>query len=299
MQLRYFRYFVSLARLRHFARAADECGVTQPTLSAGLTALEKELGWRLVERDRRFIGLTEQGEALLPWAQQILGTMLGMQHAVGGAGESIAGEFRLACVPAALPMVGHFGEVLLRSNPGVTLSVHSRTSREIVRGLNALEYDAGMTYLEGLPADLAAVPIHSERYCFLVRRGTCPDDQGTIGWADLVDWPLCLLHPDMQFRQILDAHLQSEGVAVMPRMIADSFTALLGMVRDGGLATIVPEGYAGLLEGVGWAHVLRFDHVETARAIGLVLVDRALLTPLANAGLTAARSLSSPDLALP
>lgn len=295
MQLRYFRYFVSLARLRHFARAAETCGVTQPTLSAGLTALEREIGWRLVERDRRFVRLTERGEALLPWAQQILGTITGMKHAVGGAGESISGDFRLACVPAALPLIGHFGEALLRSNPGVTLSVYSRPSREIVRGLNALEYDAGMTYLDGLPPELAAIPLHAERYCFVVRTGACPSEQTTIAWTDLADWRLCMLHPDMQFRQILDTHLQSRGVAVAPRMIADSFTALLGMVREGGLAAIVPEGYAGLLEGVDWAHILRFDQVEVARTIGLVLVDRTLLAPLASAGLAAARSLSPPE----
>jgi len=61
MQLQHLRYFVALARTRHFAQAASECGVSQPTLSAGLLALEQELDKRLVERDRRFIGLTEHG----------------------------------------------------------------------------------------------------------------------------------------------------------------------------------------------------------------------------------------------
>ena len=61
MQLRHLRYFVTLARIRHFARAAEECGVSQPTLSSGLIALEQEFGRRLIDRDRRFVGLTPHG----------------------------------------------------------------------------------------------------------------------------------------------------------------------------------------------------------------------------------------------
>ena len=68
MQIRTIEYFVALARERHFGRAAAACGVTQPTLSSGIGALEDELGVRLVLRDRRFAGLTVEGEAALPWA---------------------------------------------------------------------------------------------------------------------------------------------------------------------------------------------------------------------------------------
>ena len=53
MQLRLLRYFTALAREQHFARAAEACGVTQPTLSSGIAALEEQFGRRLVARDRR------------------------------------------------------------------------------------------------------------------------------------------------------------------------------------------------------------------------------------------------------
>ena len=64
MNLRDLKYFIALAETRHFGQAAARSFVSQPTLSAGLAALEQELGKRLVERDRRFIGLTEHGEAI-------------------------------------------------------------------------------------------------------------------------------------------------------------------------------------------------------------------------------------------
>ena len=75
MDIRALRYFVETVRHSSFTQAAELCHVTQPTLSAGLTTLEAEFGRRLVERDRRFIGLTPHGQALLPWAEQILGAV--------------------------------------------------------------------------------------------------------------------------------------------------------------------------------------------------------------------------------
>ena len=81
MQLQHLRFFVALARVRHFAQAAAECGVSQPTLSAGLVALEQALGKRLVDRDRRFIALTAEGAAILPWAEQALGAVRGLAQA--------------------------------------------------------------------------------------------------------------------------------------------------------------------------------------------------------------------------
>jgi len=57
MSIRFIRYFVVLAAERHFARAAELCDVSQPTLSAGLANLEQELGKRLIVRDRRFVAL--------------------------------------------------------------------------------------------------------------------------------------------------------------------------------------------------------------------------------------------------
>ena len=196
MQLRHLRYFVTLARVRHFARAADECGVSQPTLSSGLIALEQEFGRRLIDRDRRFIGLTPHGEAMLPWAHQILGAMGAMTAAV--AETPLEGPFTLAAIPAALPLVGRFGAALLAANPDLVLSVRSTTARAIDQGLSALEVDAGITYLDPeAPACMVGVPLASEDYRFLTRRGGKYDDRLTIAWDEAVAQDLCLLDESM------------------------------------------------------------------------------------------------------
>jgi DNA-binding transcriptional LysR family regulator len=290
MQLRGLRYFVTLASEQHFARAADRCGITQPTLSAALSALEQELGKRLVERDRRYVGLTPEGRALLPWAQQMLAAHEGMVHAVEAIGGPIHGEFRLGAIPAAMPAVGPLTEALLAAHPGLSLSIRSFTSREIVRGLNAFELDAGLTYLDHEPpADMLGVPLYGERYMFVARREAGFDDHGRISWEEAAATPLCLLHQGMQNRRILDAALSVRGLAIAPRATSDSYVALLALVRSGGFATIMPDSYATMLEALGWARFIPFEGEQAASRIGLIVVDRAPLNPLSAAALTVAR----------
>lgn len=293
MHLRQLRYFVTIARLRHFAQAAAECGVSQPTLSAGLSALEQEFGRRLIERDRRFIGLTSHGEAMLPWAEQILGAVSSMTSSVTASAAPVSGEFGLMAIPAALPLVGAFGEALLKQFPALTLSVKSATSREIERALNAFECDAGLTYLDHEPpGNVLSVALHSERYLFVARAGGGYDGRGAIDWAEAVAQPLCLLHQGMQFRRILDARIKAKGLAIAPRAVADSYVTLFEMVRSAGFCTIVPDTYAPLLAGLEWARVMPLDGEAEGRRIGLVVMNRTPLGPLAGAAMSVAQELA-------
>lgn len=72
MLLRELEYLAALARERHFARAAAACHVSQPSLSAAIRRLEHDLGVPIVQRGRRFAGLTPEGERVLRWAHRIL-----------------------------------------------------------------------------------------------------------------------------------------------------------------------------------------------------------------------------------
>ncbi len=294
MHLRQLRYFVAIARQRHFARAAEECGVSQPTLSAGLSALEADLGHRLVERDRRFAGLTSHGEAILPWAEQILGAVGSMASTLSASAAPLGGEFSLMAIPAAQSLTGRFGEALLRRNPGLSLSVRSATSREIDRALHAFECDAGLTYLDHEPpANTLSIALDAERYLFV----TCADGIDAAvteaSWQMIASTPLCLLHQSMQFRRILDARMAALGTSIVPRAVADSYVVLLDMVRSGRFSTIIPHSYGELLQGLDWARFLPIADEGDARRIGLVVMNRSPLSAVVQAGLSAARDLVS------
>lgn len=297
MQLQHLRYFVALARHRHFAEAANVCSVSQPTLSAGLAALEQQLGKRLIDRDRRFIGLTEHGEAILPWAEQALGAVRGLSQAAAASAQALTGEFRLYAIPAALPLVGPFGEVLLRAHPGLSMSVQTGTSREIEHGLLANDFDAGLTYLDHEPpANMLTAPLHNEQYRFIARHGTGFDDRQSISWEEAAALPLCLLHQGMQYRRILDRQFALHGLSVNPAVIADSYISVFSLVRSGTFMSIVPDGYARLMQGIEWCRFLALEPTADTRRVGLVVVNRDPLGTMARAGLTSAQQMEAATL---
>ena len=292
MQLRLVRYFVSLARLQHFARAAEACGVTQPTLSAGLAALEEQVGARLVQRDRRFIALTPEGEAMLPWAQQIIAASEGMLHAAEIVRGPLHGEIKIGTIPAAMPATGDFTRALLARYPALGVSVTSCTSREIELGLRDFDLDAGLTYLDHEPpSHVLTVPLYSEHYMFVASAALFPDERTTIGWREVVTTPLCLLHQGMQNRRILDSRLAERGLALNPRAVADSYVGLLAMVRAGEMATIIPDSYGQLIPDQAWSRRLVFEEPLGPSRIGLIVPDRSPLGPMAAAALAVAQTL--------
>ncbi|MES2289164.1 MAG: LysR family transcriptional regulator [Pseudomonadota bacterium] len=283
MQLRFLEYFVALSREKHFARAAEACHVSQPTLSAGLAALEETLGKRLVVRDRRFIDLTAEGHAMLDHAKRVIADHEALRQSLAVPDGRLRGELRLGAIPAAMPSVGYLVAALHEVHPAVRISIRSLTSREIERALLAYELDAGLTYLENEPpAQVRSMPLYEERYMF-VTRAESDFGHDAIDWKQIAGTPLCLLHTGMQNRRILDAQLSRRRLKLTPVATADSYIALLSMVSHGGLSTIVTDSHAEIIAGDTHLRVLEISDPAPANAIGLVVVDREPLSPLAKA----------------
>jgi DNA-binding transcriptional LysR family regulator len=137
-------FLLALAREKHFGRAAEHCGVTQPTLSAGVKQLEDAFGVLLVNRGSRFQGFAE-GERVLDWARRIVGDTRAMRQEVHALKHGLAGKLRLAAIPTALAMVETLTTPFRARHPEVQFTILSRTSVEILALLENLEIDAGLT----------------------------------------------------------------------------------------------------------------------------------------------------------
>jgi DNA-binding transcriptional LysR family regulator len=295
MQTRLVEYFLALHRERHFGRAAMMCNVSQPTLSAGISTLEAQLGKRLIARDRKYAGLTPEGEAILPWAQQLVATIDALEQAASTARGPLRGELRLGAIPASMPATGCLIEAVRARFPELNIQLRALTSRQIERELAAFELDAGITYLDfEPPAHALAVPLYSERSMLVGARGgmAIPD---RLSWDDLSGLPLCLLHQGMQNRRILDARLAERGLALHPIVTADSYVALLAIVRHGHLCSIMPDSHAMLLEGLEWVKAVPLPDSGEANRIGVIVSDRSPMSLLAQSVLAVARELKLPE----
>lgn len=284
MLVRHLSFFVTLAREQHFARAADACNVTQSTLSAALRKLEEDLQVPLVVRNQRFVGLTVEGEHLLAWARQILADYDGLRDDLSGLRAGLSGTLRLGVVPAAMGAVGALSTLFRKAHPEALIEIRSLSSRDIQKGLDDFELEAGLTYLENEPLErVRRVPLYHERYILAMRADHPLAARETVTWAEAVTQTLCLLSPDMQNRRILDNLAESLALKLRAAVISNSFLGICAHLRAGGFAAIVPHGFRQLFGGTD--DLAMRDLVEPAhrQAVGLVLSDREPLPPMASA----------------
>jgi DNA-binding transcriptional LysR family regulator len=296
MLMRHLSYFTALAREQHFARAAEACNVTQPTLTAAIQKLEEDLGVRLVIRDHRFVRLTDEGEKLLSWARQILVDYDSLKDDLAGLRQGLTGTLQLGVIPAAMSAVSFVTSRFAAAHPAAHVEIRSMTSRAIERALEAFEIDAGMTYLDNEPLQhVRKVPLYHERYVFVARRDHPAAQASSIAWKQAAGQRLCLLSEDMQNRRIINKVAASIGVEVNPAIVSNSFLAILSHVRQGDWASIVPHTFARLFAGAG--DVVALDIVDPvhAQVIGLVLSDREPHSPMSGALL---KSVAGVDLGL-
>src|SRR5258706_13097334 len=103
MNLRDLRYFVAIADLKHFGRAAEACFVSQPTLSTQLKKFEDELGVPLIERNPRNVLLTEVGEAVVARARTMLREADEIRNIARPAKDPEPGKAKIGIFPTLRP----------------------------------------------------------------------------------------------------------------------------------------------------------------------------------------------------
>jgi len=287
-------YLMALARERHFGHAAEACGVTQPTLSAGIKQLEETLGVLLVQRGSRFIGFTPEGERTLDWARRIVGDTRAMREEIRALKHGLTGRLRIAAIPTTLAMVASLTTPFRARHPDVRFTILSRTSIEILAHLENLEIDAGVTYVDNEPLGrVTAVPLYQERYQLLTAADAPLGNRQRVTWAEVSQVPLCLLTPDMQNRRIIDGLLRSAGGAANPTLESNSMIVLFAHVRTGRWASVMPARLADTLGLTATIRVIPIVEPEAVHTIGLVVPAREPMTPLNAALVSEARRLAT------
>ncbi|MFC6490796.1 LysR family transcriptional regulator [Nitratireductor sp. GCM10026969] len=286
-------FFITLAKERHFGRAAEDLGITQPTLSAAIKQLEDQLGVMLVQRGSRFQGLTPEGQRVLEWARRILGDTRTMREEMRTTRRGLSGHVKIAAIPTALAMVPRLTTPFREKHPEVTFSITSRTSLDVLSLLENFDIDIGITYLDNEPLGrVVSVPLYSEHYQLITAAGNRFSDRETVTWVEVAELPLCLLTPDMQNRRIINQHLAEAGAEVRPTLESNSMILLFSHIRTGKWASIMPLNLAQVL---GFSEPIRAIPIvepDASHLVGVVAVEREPHTPMVSALLYHARLLA-------
>ncbi len=142
MEMHQLRYIVAVARAGNFSRAAEQCHVSQPSLSQQIQKLEEELGERLFDRMKREAKLTAHGEAFLPRALRILEEVDLARREASEARSLLRGRLIVGVLPTIAPyllpaVLGDFAKRF----PGVEIVVQEETTAQLLKLLNACEID--------------------------------------------------------------------------------------------------------------------------------------------------------------
>ena len=286
-------FLLALAREKHFGRAAEACGVTQPTLSAGVKQIEDAFGVLLVNRGSRFQGFTPEGERVLDWARRIVGDARAMREEVHALKHGLSGRLRIAAIPTTLAMVERLTTPYRARHPNVQFTIYSRNSLEILDLLENLEIDAGITYVENEPLGrVNTVPLYHERYRLLTSADAPLGNRDSVTWAEVAQVPLCLLTPDMQNRRIIDRLLKAAGSEARPTLESDSMILLYSHVRTGRWASVMPAKIADALGFTDTIRAIPITEPDAVQTIGLVVPSREPMTPITAALVAEARRVA-------
>jgi DNA-binding transcriptional LysR family regulator len=280
--IRDMQLLAALARHRHFARAADECAISQPAFSARIRNMELELGVPIVQRGNRFQGFTAEGETVLKWARRVLSDVDGMQQELDLARGALSGRLSIGVVPTALPYVARLPRILRARHPGLSIQIYSLTTGQIHRGLDDFSIDAGVGYLEGdLPKSLApAELLYEERYILIAPADLAPRESGTAAWREAAAMPLCLLTRDMRNRRFLDEVFETHvGAVPTPVLETNDLVSMLAQVEQGASASIVPGMLADSFPLSPGIVRLPLSEPDIATPIGLLLTERDPIPP--------------------
>jgi len=282
--LRDMELLAALARNMHFARAATECGISQPAFSARIRNLERDLGAPIVKRGNRFMGFTEEGEIALRWAHRMIADAQGLRQEIQQSRGVLSGKLVIGAVPTALTYIANVAADLRKAHPSLTLQVYSRSASEIAQGLEDGSLDAGITYLESArPSGSVSRHLFDERYELLLPKELAGDRAENIAWADAAAFPLCLLTRNMQNRRIVDTAFQTVGAEPNVVMETDALTVSLVQIGNGIAATIAPEL---LVESVGVnLDIVRLKLTDPviSKPVGVVIPDRDPSIPAVDA----------------
>jgi DNA-binding transcriptional LysR family regulator len=286
--IRQLEYLVTLAREQHFAKAAEACHVSQPALSSAIRGLEKELGVMIVERGRRYIGLTAEGERVLAWAQQTLASLSHMREDASTAKSTMSGTLRIGAIPTTMTVAAFLTGPCFAAYPNIRYTLSSLTADAIVHQLDHFELDLGLTYLDDKVIEgFEKLPLFDERYVLLADRSA---PREPLTWEQAARLPLCLLTGKMRNRQVIDAAFRRVGVQPTVILETDSLFSLYAHVSEAGLFSIVPHSLLNFFD-LNKRVQARAIVPHLTRAIGLIARNQPALAPITGAVWEIARGL--------
>ncbi|HLT58684.1 MAG: LysR family transcriptional regulator [Limnochordales bacterium] len=242
MELRQLRYFLALAHHLHFARAAESLHITQPSLSQQIRALEEQLGVTLFERSRRHVALTADGEALLPYARQMVALADDALAEFAERGGLRRGRIRLGTTPT---LGGHLLPGVINdffaAYPGLELIITEDGSDRLARGLQEGRLDLALLVEDPGFHGLVFEPLVKERIVAALPENHPLTGRAALPLRELRGEGFIVCREGYHLRSLTLNACQAAGFAPRVAVSGTDVDTALRFVQSGLGVALVPE----------------------------------------------------------
>ncbi len=271
MTLQQLEYIVALEKYRHFVKAAEVCGVTQPMLSTMIQKLEAELNAQIFDRNSHPVRLTESGENIVRQAKVILYHVSQLKEMVLSEKETESGELRLGIIPTVAPYIipGLF-RVVHSQYAGITLRIVEARTTVLEEKLERAEIDMALLSTPLKNSNLLEIPVYYEKFLAYVSPESNLTDSDTIEMKRLPTQDLWVLQEGHCLRnQVLSfCGCQSKNASAYE---AGSIATLVRIVDENGGYTVIPELHVDMLSPEQKKRIRKIVDPEPVREVSLVV----------------------------
>ena len=243
MTLQQIEYMLAVYRYKHFAKAAEFCHVTQPTLSAMIQKLEEELGIRIFDRKQQPVGPTPIGKQILAQGREVLLSARKLKEIVEEAKHSLLGTFRIGILPTIAPyLIPRFFPQLMKKYPDMDVRITEMQTEEIKKALRHGDIDVGiLALLDDMDAFDDTHLFYEQFFAYVSREDALYRHQ-VIRTTDLKGEYLWLLDEGHCFSDQLVKFCQLKGASQSKKAYSlGSIETFMRMVESGKGVTFIPE----------------------------------------------------------
>lgn len=249
LSLKQIQYFVTLAQLRSFTEMANRLAISQPALSSALRQIESVLGGKLLHRTAQNVRLTEQGEAVLPYAERLLNTAHSvfddMKQIMQQGGD---GTLRIGLVPSVSTLLfPAVPQLLSEYFPDMRVEFHDLTNDALLLELENGSVDFGIGATDStVPESIAVYPLLEDPFVVVIRRDDALAEGRNIPWRQLAKRDIALFSKGNVSRLVTSMN-ETHRLNLQVNYRVDFQETLYGLVRSRLALAILPGLYTATL----------------------------------------------------
>lgn len=243
MNIQQLEYILAVDQFRHFAKAAEHCRVTQPTLSMMIQKLEDELGIKLFDRNVQPVRPTSSGRKVIDQARVVLQQAAKIKEIVNEEEQSLKGTFRLSVLPTIAPyLLPRFFQQLSEEHKELDIRVQEMQTTPTITALINGDIDAAIIASHPVEQQIQGQTIYYEEFFGYVSRNEHIFKNDLIRTSDINGERLWLLDEGHCFRDQLMRFCQLEKVKINQAAYRlGSMETFMRMVESGNGITFIPE----------------------------------------------------------